>query len=70
MTDDSQIQVVAGVTNGQIQNTALFKVDADGVHRLVLDVKMDGGKTVELAAHLAGFGQRLSETWLYQWRLS
>ncbi len=70
IVDDTNIQVVAGATSGQIQNTALFKLEAEGIHRLVLDVKMDGGKTVELNAHLAGYGQRLSETWLYQWRAS
>lgn len=69
LTDDTKVEIVASVTGGTIQNSALFKIEADGMHRLVLDVKMDAGKTVELNAHLAGFGQRLTETWLYQWRV-
>ena len=35
---------------------------------MILDVKLGDSKLVELNAHLAGFNQRLTETWLYQWR--
>lgn len=70
LTDDTKIKPIVNVTGGTVQNTALFRVAANGVHRLVLDVKMTPDKTVELNAHLQGFGQRLTETWLYQWRIS
>jgi glucans biosynthesis protein len=48
----------------------VFKVDADNDWRMIIDVRMGDGKLVELNAHLAGFDQRLSETWLYQWRVA
>jgi glucans biosynthesis protein len=37
------------------------------VWRLVLDVMPDEGAVVEMGAHIAGFGRKLSENWLYQW---
>jgi len=33
----------------------------------VLDVSTPAGSTVELGAHVTGYGRKLSETWLYQW---
>jgi len=68
LDDDAKISAVTTVTGGTILQTAVFKVDADGDWRLVIDVRMGDSKLVELNAHLAGFDQRLSETWLYQWR--
>ena len=37
------------------------------IWRLALDVKAEDGATVEMVAHVAGYGRKLSETWLYQW---
>lgn len=67
---DAKITAVATVAGGTILQTAVFKVDANNDWRMILDVKMGDTKLVELNAHLAGFDQRLSETWLYQWRLA
>jgi glucans biosynthesis protein len=33
----------------------------------VIDVLPETGETVELVAHVAGYGRKLSEDWLYQW---
>ncbi|HVX80357.1 MAG TPA: glucan biosynthesis protein [Devosiaceae bacterium] len=68
LEDDAKVTAVTTVTGGTILQTAVFKVDANNDWRLVLDVQMGDSKLVELNAHLAGFDQRLTETWLYQWR--
>jgi glucans biosynthesis protein len=68
LPDDAKITAAMTVAGGTILQTAVFRVDADGNWRLIVDVRMGDGKLVELNAHLAGFEQRLSETWLYQWR--
>jgi glucans biosynthesis protein len=70
LADDTKITAVTTVTGGTILQTAVFKVDADNDWRMIIDVRMGDGKLVELNAHLAGFDQRLSETWLYQWRVA
>ena len=70
LSDDAKISAVMVANGGTILQSAVFKVDADGFWRLAMDVKMGGNKLVELNVHLAGFDQRLSETWLYQWRIA
>jgi glucans biosynthesis protein len=63
-----QIDVVATVSGGVAQHTALSRVDANGAWRLVFDVESDGTTPLELRAYLVGDGRQLTETWLYQWR--
>ncbi|MCD7059147.1 glucan biosynthesis protein [Pelagibacterium xiamenense] len=58
---------VVSITGGEIVHTALAKIDGTDVWRLVIDVRFTGEQTIELVAHVAGFNQRLTETWLYQW---
>ncbi|WP_051855590.1 glucan biosynthesis protein [Thioclava atlantica] len=65
-----EIEAITHATKGKIVTQTLSKVEQDGVWRLVLDVSADGDAPVELTAHLAGFGRKLSETWLYQWNKS
>jgi glucans biosynthesis protein len=67
---DAQVSAVTTISGGTILETVVFRVEADGNWRMVLDVQMGSGKLVELNAHLAAFDQRLSETWLYQWRVA
>ncbi len=55
------------IYNGEIVTQTLFKIPSQGIWRLVLDVHAENGATVELSAHLSGWGRRLSETWAYQW---
>jgi glucans biosynthesis protein len=67
--DDAEITAVTTISGGTILQTAVFKIEATNDWRMVLDVQMGGGRLVEMNAHLAGFDQRLTETWLYQWRM-
>lgn len=62
------IDVIATAGGGVIRNSVLSRVDANGVWRLVLDVEVEPGATLELKAYLVGLGKKLTETWLYQWR--
>lgn len=66
--DNDDIEAVFTVTGGEVVGSVLKKVD-DSTWRLVLDVQLGGAPTVELVAHVAGFGRKLTETWLYQWML-
>lgn len=61
------LTIVASAWNGEIVTKVLSRNTTDGIWRLVLDVRPTGGDTVELAAHIAGYGRKLTETWLYQW---
>ncbi|WP_415182063.1 glucan biosynthesis protein [Phaeovulum sp.] len=64
---DSDIKAITSITGGTIVTQTLSLITG-GIWRLVLDVAAEGkGDTVELAAHIAGYGQKLSENWLYQW---
>lgn len=62
-----QLDIVATATNGEIVTKVISRNTTDGVWRLVLDVRATTGDTVELSAHIAGYGRKLTETWLYQW---
>ena len=35
--------------------------------RLVFDVASEKGVVCELSAHVAGYGKKLSEVWMFQW---
>ena len=61
------LTIVTNAWNGEIVTKVLSRNTTDGIWRLVLDVRPTGGDTVELAAHIAGYGRKLTETWLYQW---
>ncbi len=58
---------VVTVAGGEVEGQVLTPLPEGGIWRLVLDVAASRGEVVELTAHLAGGGRRLSETWLYQW---
>ncbi|MFN4153807.1 MAG: glucan biosynthesis protein [Paracoccaceae bacterium] len=64
---DAGVKGVVTVAGGEIVVQTLSKIEANGVWRLVMDVRPDAGKTVELVAHVAGYGRKLTENWLYQW---
>lgn len=61
------LSIVATAGKGEIVTKVLSRNNTDGIWRLVLDVRPTEGDTVELAAHIAGYGRKLTETWLYQW---
>lgn len=64
---DADVELKTNVSSGEISSATLERIEANGVWRIVLDVTAPEGATVELAAHVAGFDRKLSETWLYQW---
>lgn len=62
-----ELTPVVGISGGEVVHTALAKIEGTDIWRLVLDIRLAGSAVVELNAHITGFDQRLSETWLYQW---
>lgn len=61
-----QLTAVVTASQGEVVSKVLQHVPETNVWRMVLDVRPQGN-VVELSAHVAGFNQRLSETWLFQW---
>ena len=55
------------IANGTLAGTTVEKIQGTDIWRLVIDVSADQGAVVEMSAHLAGYGRRLTEMWLYQW---
>lgn len=64
---DAAVEPEIVVHGGEIAAQSFSRVWGSDIWRLVLDVKAESGATVEMVAHVAGFGRKLSETWLYQW---
>lgn len=65
---DAAVSPVAGAGGGAIVSVTCQRVAEAGVWRLVLDVRPEAGaRVIELSAHLAGFGRKLTEIWLHQW---
>ncbi len=67
LPDDAQMEPVVTLSNGKIQHVALSKIANTTKWRLVIDVDGESARIVELVAHVAGFGRKLTETWIYQW---
>lgn len=61
------LEPVVTIRGGEIAVQTLSKIDGTDTWRLVLDVLPQAGASVEFVAHVAGFGRKLTETWLYQW---
>ncbi|MCJ8139211.1 glucan biosynthesis protein [Falsirhodobacter halotolerans] len=64
---DAMLEPVVNVQNGTVEHVSLVRIPGTDMWRLIMDVTGDSGAVVELGAHLAGYGRKLSETWLYQW---
>ena len=67
LPSDAVLEPVVTVKGGEIAVQTLSKIEGTDVWRLVLDVVPQGGATVEFVAHVAGYGRKLTETWVYQW---
>jgi hypothetical protein len=65
--EDAEVTAVTSITGGVIETQVLVRIPDTGSWRLVLDVAAEPGAVVELGAHVAGFGRKLTEQWLYQW---
>jgi periplasmic glucans biosynthesis protein len=44
----------------------LSKLPESDIWRMVADISADGA-VVEMTAHIAGYGRKLSEIWSFQW---
>ena len=64
---EADLAPVVTVAGGEARVVTLSKIEASGHWRLVLDILPEPGATVEMGAPVAGYGRRLSETWLHQW---
>lgn len=64
---DAQMEPVVTASRGKIRHVALSKIKDTTMWRLVIDVDGESERVVELVAHVAGFGRKLTETWIYQW---
>lgn len=64
---DAKLDPVINVQNGEVEHSSLVRIPESNMWRLVIDVRGTKGQIVELGAHIAGYGRKLSETWLYQW---
>ena len=64
---EAQVAPVVSVNNAELLSSVLQYIPETGVWRLVLDIAADDDAVVELSAHLAGYGRKLTEDWLYQW---
>ncbi|WP_371742109.1 glucan biosynthesis protein [Citreicella sp. C3M06] len=64
---NAEVVPVTSATRGEITQVVLSKTDEDGVWRLVVEATTAPGSSMEITARIEGFGQVLTETWLYQW---
>ena len=65
--DDTSVAPVVTVTNGKAEFVTLHKIEGTDMWRLVFDVASEKGVVCELSAHVAGYGKKLSEVWMFQW---
>ncbi len=69
--EDAVFEPVVTLSAGDIDHVTFFKVPEEetdvSLWRLVIDV--DGGDepVIEISAHIAGYGRKLTEIWMYQW---
>ncbi|OCX66960.1 glucan biosynthesis protein D [Thioclava sp. SK-1] len=62
-----QLKPIITINNGSIASQSFSKIPGQDIWRLVMDVAAENDATVELSAHIAGFGIKQTETWAYQW---
>jgi glucans biosynthesis protein len=67
LPSDAEIKPKVGISGGSIVIQTLSKIEGPNIWRLVLDVLPEANETVEINAHIAGYGRKLTESWLYQW---
>jgi len=65
--DDAEVKPVLTINGGTADVTTLSKLPDGDVWRLVVDVASESGSLVEMTAHVAGYGRKLSEIWSFQW---
>lgn len=65
--DNTEIEPVISVNNGSADVVTMHKIDGLDIWRLVMDISSEKGVVCEISAHVAGYGKKLSEIWVYQW---
>lgn len=66
-TPDAAVEPVATVANAEMESLTLEKIPGTDMWRVIIDLRAEPGAVVEMGLHIAGYGQRLTENWLYQW---
>jgi periplasmic glucans biosynthesis protein len=67
MDADAEVAHRITVSGGKVVDPVLFKIEGTGTWRLAFDVEPGEPDTVvELMAHVEGYEQRLTETWMFQ----
>ncbi|TNC52331.1 glucan biosynthesis protein G [Rubellimicrobium rubrum] len=64
---DASLQPVVTVSGGHVVSSVLERLPESSDWRVVLDVAAEREAVVEITLHIAGFDERLTETWAYQW---
>lgn len=65
---DADVSPIVTSSAGDVSGMVLHKIeDADNRWRLFFDVDGQDADLIELMAHVAGDGRKLSEVWLFQW---
>lgn len=64
---DVVIMPVITVAGGKADVVTLSKLPDSDIWRLVIDVASEQGALVEISAHIAGYGRKLTEIWTFQW---
>jgi glucans biosynthesis protein len=64
---DKEVQPVLNITGGTADVLTLSKLPESDTWRMVADISVDEGAVVEMTAHVAGYGRKLSEIWSFQW---
>lgn len=67
LPDDAEMEPIVTLSSGKIEHIALSRIQDTTKWRLVIDVDGKEERIVELVAHVAGYGRKLTETWIYQW---
>lgn len=66
---DNKVDAVVSMSSGKIVSQAVFRVEEDGVWRLMFDFQPADEHPIEMKAFLKMGDQQVSEVWLYQWRV-
>nr|WP_227417936.1 glucan biosynthesis protein G [Roseitranquillus sediminis] len=64
---DAEVEGKLSVNRGDVVSLTLHKLSGTDIWRFVADVVPEPNATMELVAFIEGYGDKLSETWLYQW---
>ncbi len=63
----AEVTPLVTAARGEVLEAILSPIEGTRTWRLVTEISAKGDEIVEIAAHLEGYGQVLSETWAYQW---